>query len=136
MAPGDLGGSARSGRSGRRPRHDDHAHHAHGPGHDVGSAALAIDPAVEVDLEAFEEAVAELPTAYFRVKAIVFGRDLRRGDAAPGWAVVHRVGGRVSSEPIAAPAGGARIVGLGREVAEAPLAACVAAAVVRSPRGS
>mgnify|MGYP003376331230 CR=1 FL=1 len=115
--------------------HHDHDH-GHGPLHGVTSAAVPIAPGVEVDLERFEDAVAALPSGFFRVKAIVFGPDPRLGDQPPGWAVVHRVGGRVSSEPIPAPAGGARIVGLGQDATAAPLAGCVAAAVVGSARSS
>ena len=113
--------------------HADHADHDHGPDHGVVSAALPID--ARLDLEAFEDAIAALPPSFFRVKAIVHGVDPRTGDAGLRWAVVHRVGGRVSSEPVAEPAGGARIVGIGSGVADAPLAACVAAAVLPSGRG-
>lgn len=98
----------------------------------MASAALPIDQVL--DLEVFEDALAALPVAFFRVKAIVDAVDPRRGGAR-GWHAVHRVGGRVSSEPIATPAGGARIVGLGPAVGPGPLAACVAAAVLRSPTG-
>lgn len=117
----------------RDASHDHHAHdHDHGDHdhHGVDSMALPIDDVL--DLEAFEEAVAALPAAYFRVKAIVHAVDGRTGADAAGWAVVHRVGLRVSSEPIAAPLGSGRIVGLGRGVTAGPLAACVAAAVLRS----
>lgn len=112
----------------------EHATHDHAAAHGVDAVALPIT--ADLDIEAFEDALAELPPAYFRVKALVFGPDPRRGDAAPGWVAVHRVGGRVSSEPVAPPRGGARVVGLGSGVTLAPLAACVDAAVVRSPRGS
>ena len=113
--------------------HDHHGHgHGHGDPHGVASAALAIDAVLE--LERFEDAVAALPSEFFRVKAIVHAVDGRTGADTPGWAVVHRVGLRVSSEPIAAPRGSGRIVGLGRGVTAAPLAACVAAAVLRSAR--
>ena len=113
--------------------HADHADHDHGPDHGVVSAALAIT--ARLDLEAFEDAIAELPPSYFRVKAIVHGVDPRTGDPGLRWAAVHRVGGRVSSEPVAAPGGGARIVGIGSGVTDAPLAACVAAAVLPSDPG-
>jgi G3E family GTPase len=115
----------------------DHAGHDHAPdgavagrAHGVDSVALAIEATVE--LEAFEEAVAALPAAFFRVKAIVHAIDGRTGGDAPGWAAVHRVGLRVSSEPIEAPRGSGRVVGLGPGVTAAPLAACVAAAVLGS----
>lgn len=113
---------------------DDHADHDHpAPGHhQVDSVALAVDDLL--DLEAFEDAITGLPTEFFRVKAIVWAIDGRSGTRAPAWAAVHRVGLRVSSEPLAAPLGGGRIVGLGRGVTAAPLAACVAAAVVPSTR--
>ena len=114
----------------------DHSTHDHPAAHGVDAVALPIPAEAELDLEAFEDALAALPPAYFRVKALVFGPDPRHGDAAPGWAAVHRVGGRVSSEPVAPPRGGARVVGLGSGVTLAPLAACVDAAVVRSPRSS
>jgi G3E family GTPase len=101
--------------------------------HDHGVDAVAYPFTAAVDLEQFEDAVAALPPRYFRVKAIAFGPDPRRGGPA-GWSAVHRVGGRVSSDPIATPAGGARIVGLGSDVSVADLAACVAAAVLPSER--
>lgn len=112
---------------------DDDAHdHRAGAAHGVDSVALPIDATLE--LEAFEDAVAELPAAFFRVKAIVHAIDARTADTSPGWNAVHRVGLRVSSEPIAAPRGSGRVVGLGPGVTAAPLAACVAAAVLPSAR--
>jgi hypothetical protein len=114
--------------------HADHGDHDHGVGHGVDSAAVPI--AGSLDLEVFEDEIAALPPAYFRVKAIVHGVDPRRGDRTHGWAAVHRVGGRVSSEPVGAPVGGARIVGLGSGVTAAPLAACAAAAVLPCDRGT
>jgi G3E family GTPase len=113
----------------------DHAAHDHAGGvlHGVTSAAVSCDDSL--DLEAFEDAIASLPRTYFRVKAIVHALDPRRGDPR-GWYVVHRVGGRVSSESIAAPSGSGRIVGLGIDVAAPPLAACIATAVLPSPPGS
>jgi len=107
--------------------HDHREHHDH---HGVDSVALPVD--ATLDLEAFEEAMAALPAAFFRVKAIVRAVDGRTGSDQPGWAAVHRVGLRVSSEAIAVPAGGGRVVGLGRAVTAAPLAACIAVAVLGS----
>lgn len=115
------------------PDHDhahDHPHAGVGHAHGVDSVALPIDGTVE--LEAFEDAIANLPPGFFRVKAIVHAIDARTADTSPGWAAVHRVGLRVSSEPIAAPRGSGRVVGLGPGVTAAPLAACVAAAVLPS----
>jgi hypothetical protein len=89
-----------------------------------------------VDLEAFEDAISELPGQFFRVKAIVYAVDPRVGRATPSWSAVHRVGLRVSSETIATPDGGGRIVGLGVGVTQQQLSACVAAAVLPSDRGT
>lgn len=114
---------------------DDHGHvHAHDDAHDhtddcrhldspaahgIDSVWLAIEP--EVDLEELSDQLAELPPNYVRIKGIV--RD------AGGWFAVHRVGPRVSSEPVAAPDHAqARMVALGPGVSVADLARCVTAA--------
>lgn len=93
-------------------------------GHGIDSVWVPVDG--RVDLEELSDALAELPPAYVRVKGIVA--------VADGWAVIHRVGLRVSSEPLArAPADRrGRIVALGPGVAREPLAACVERAVVSS----
>jgi G3E family GTPase len=98
--------------------------HGHGHGHGIDSVWVPVDS--EVDLEELGDALAELPAAYVRVKGIV--------PVDGGWAVVHRVGLRVSSEPLArAPADRqGRIVALGPGVARGPLAGCVERAVVSS----
>lgn len=94
-------------------------------GHGIDSVWVPVDG--EVDLEELCDALAELPPAYVRVKGIV--------PVEGGWAVVHRVGLRVSSEPLErAPADRrGRIVALGPGVGREPLAACVERAVVSSP---
>ncbi|MEP6865770.1 MAG: GTP-binding protein [Deltaproteobacteria bacterium] len=104
--------------------HDDHheAGHAH-----HGIATLALDIPGAIDLEELEDQLAELPAAYVRIKGIASTGD--------GWAAFHRVGLRVSSEPLPrAPAGFAdnhgRIVALGRDLRQDQLAACVKAALV------
>jgi hypothetical protein len=84
---------------------------------------MAIDH--PVDVEELVDQLAELPPNYVRIKGIV-------QDGAH-WAAVHRVGPRVSCEPIAldealgAPQQ-ARIVALGPGVTVTDLARCVAAA--------
>ena len=109
----------------------DHAHpHVHDAADDCrhldSRAAHGIDSvwlAVEqpVDVEELSDQLAELPSNYVRIKGIV--RD------AAGWFAVHRVGPRVSSEPLAAPDHAqARMVALGPGVSVADLARCVAAA--------
>jgi hypothetical protein len=94
--------------------------------------AVAVPAEVVVDLERLEDELAALPSGYFRIKGIVRAIDPRRGepDAAPGWAVVHRVGARVSSEPVAPPSEPARLVALGRDVDAAALAAALAASAI------
>ncbi len=116
-------------------RHDQETGHGHPPGpgaaHGIEAVSIALSDRL-VDLEALEDALAELPSAYLRVKGIVRAADPRTGDLTPRWAAVHRVGLRVSSEVVPAPAGGGRLVALGPGVTEAPLTACVARAVLTS----
>jgi G3E family GTPase len=106
--------------------HDHHDHHEAGHAHH-GIATLALDIPGAIDLEELEDQLAELPAAYVRIKGIASTGD--------GWAAFHRVGLRVSSEPLPrAPAGFAdnhgRIVALGRDLRQDQLAACVKAALV------
>ncbi len=102
--------------------HDDHCDHGHG----IVAAAVEFDD--EVDLEEFEDQLGELPASIVRVKGIVRGVDDRAGHTR-GWFAVHRVGLRVSSEPVAPPGfEQGRLVALGTEVDPAMLRACVARA--------
>jgi len=108
--------------------HDDECGHTHG----VDSTWVEI-PGV-VDLEELEDALAELPASYVRIKGIAFASDGRAGDPAPRWVAVHRVGLRVSSEPLPRIPDGfggerGRLVALGRELDPADLSACVDVAV-------
>jgi G3E family GTPase len=109
--------------------------HGHGHGHEdrhgVQAVALGIGERL-MDLEVLEDALAELPADYVRVKGIVRAADPRTGDATPRWAAIHRVGLRVSSEPVSPPSAGGRIVAIGPGVTEAALAACLARAVLTS----
>ena len=71
--------------------------------------------AERVDLEELEDQLAELPANYVRIKGIVDD-----GDGA--WFAVHRVGLRVSSEPLPAPAQicrDGRLVALGHAISRA-----------------
>jgi G3E family GTPase len=102
--------------------HDDHCDHDHG----IVTASIEFDD--EVDLEEFEDQLGELPASIVRVKGIVRGVDDRAGHTQ-GWFAVHRVGLRVSSEPVPAPGfEQGRLVALGTEVDPAMLHACVARA--------
>jgi len=98
--------------------HDEHCGHVHG----IDTAWVPVTG--KVDLEELEDQLADLPAAVVRVKGIVEGSDGRVGVA--GWFAVHRVGLRVSSEPIPAPSfGEGRLVALGMRVDPAMLEACI-----------
>ncbi len=102
--------------------HDEHCDHDH------GIVSASIELAGDVDLEELEDQLAELPASIVRVKGIVRGVDGREGPTE-GWFAVHRVGLRVSSEPVPAPGfEHGRLVALGTEVDPAMLRACVARA--------
>lgn len=100
--------------------HDDTCRHADTPAHGIDSLWQEIPG--DVDLEELEDQLAELPPNYVRIKGIAY--DGNR------WHVFHRVGLRVSSEPLAQPPdGGARLVALGTQLEARQLANCVAAAL-------
>jgi G3E family GTPase len=101
------------------------AHHDHAHDHGIETVSLAV-PGV-IDLEELEDQLAELPAGYVRIKGIAA--------TGAGWVAFHRVGLRVSSEPLPkAPTGWTdncgRIVALGRDLRQDQLAACVTAALV------
>jgi G3E family GTPase len=103
---------------------DDHDHAAHSH-HGISTLALAIPGAI--DLEELEDQLAELPSGYVRIKGIA-------AVAGGGWVAFHRVGLRVSSEPLPGVPSGfegnhGRIVALGRDLRQDQLAACVQAAL-------
>ncbi len=103
------------------PEHHDHADHDH---HGIETLSLAIPGAI--DLEELEDQLAELPAAYVRIKGIA--------RAGADWVAFHRVGLRVSSEPLPRAPDGftgnqGRIVALGRDLRQDQLAACVTAAL-------
>jgi G3E family GTPase len=111
----------------------DHGHQpAGGPvAHGVSTVAVAA-PGL-VDLEQLEDELAALPAGYFRIKGIVWAVDPRRGAREPSWAAVHRVGARVSSEPVEPPREPGRLVALGRDVDHQALAAALATAALAGP---
>jgi G3E family GTPase len=99
--------------------HDEHCGHLH---HGIASAWVPVPDGI--DLEELEDQLAELPAEVVRVKGIVHGDDPRTG--AAGWFAVHRVGLRVSSEPIATPElAEGRLVALGTAVDPGMLQSCV-----------
>src|SRR5690606_29972561 len=107
--------------------HDETCRHPDSHAHGVDSTWVSVEDSV--DLEELEDQLAELPANYVRIKGIVHTTD----DA---WAVVHRVGLRVSSEPF----GGqpeevfgefGRIVALGTNLDAEKLANSLRAAYVK-----
>jgi G3E family GTPase len=102
------------------PHLDDHDHD-----HRVDTLALDIPGAI--DVEELLDQLAELPASYVRIKGIA------ATDAT--WVAFHRVGLRVSSEPLPGKPAGftdnrGRIVALGRDLRQDRLEACVRAALV------
>lgn len=89
--------------------------------HGIDSVWVAVER--DVDIEELEDRLADLPANYLRIKGIVRTDPTR-------WMVVHRVGPRVSSEPIEPPDfEQGRIVALGPAVDRTELASCVAGAM-------
>jgi G3E family GTPase len=94
-------------------------------------SASALLPDVVVDLEELEDQLAALPASYVRIKGIVRAIDGRRANAEVAWYAFHRVGLRVSSEPLGhRHPTSARVVALGRDVEIDPVKACIESALV------
>ncbi len=110
--------------------HTDACRHSHtASAHGIDSVWVPVE--ATVDLEELEDQLALLPANYVRIKGIARVTDGRTDAVAPRWVVVHRVGPRVSSEPVeVANTWQGRMVALGPGVTAAPLAACVAAATI------
>lgn len=125
--PSDQAGSSRH-------VHDENCRHPDNSegdtAHGIDSVSVRVDDVV--DLEELEDQLATLPSNYVRIKGIVKSVDGRTGSTTPRWAVIHRVGPRVSSEPMTPRVGQdheqGRIVALGPGVATDVVAACVEAA--------
>lgn len=115
---------------------DAHEGHDHSDGdcrhpdshvHGIDSTWLNVEGVV--DVEELEDQLAELPANYVRIKGVV-------RDIDGSWIAVHRVGLRVSSEPVGRSPAEAlgengRIVALGSELRSEKLAQCLAAAYLR-----
>jgi cobalamin biosynthesis protein CobW len=102
----------------------DHAHH----GHDLESVSLTIDNVL--DLEELTEALEGLPPSVVRIKGIAEVVDRSTGASSTRQVAFHRVGARVSSEPLGPPARPHRMVAIGRGLDRAALVACLRAAVI------
>ena len=120
-------------------RGESHVHHGSGTGsgedrHGFQTLALPIEGTLD-----FEELTAELeqlPAGYVRIKGICHAIDRSSGTDEPFWIAFHRVGARVSAEPL--PLASASeplfpcVVALGTGLDAGRLAACVRAAVLTS----
>jgi G3E family GTPase len=113
--------------------------HAHEPGSAVAGTSTHGFESVAVEIEGtldFEELTSQLealPAEYVRIKGICWAVDLQTGSEEPALIAFHRVGARVSAEPVSElsprePV--ARAVALGFGVDPARLAACLRAAMV------
>jgi G3E family GTPase len=112
--------------------HDEHVHdetcrHPDTYAHGVDSTWLNVEG--RVDLEELEDQLAELPANYVRIKGVVRGVD-------GAWSAIHRVGLRVSSEPLVRQpddflGDNGRIVALGTKLDPEKLAKCLRAAYVK-----
>ena len=101
--------------------HDENCRHLDNPSvHGIDSVWIPVEGVL--DLEELEDALAELPGNYVRIKGILRATDAK---GATGWHAVHRVGLRVSSEPLAGDFEQGRIVALGLTVLREDLLACV-----------
>jgi G3E family GTPase len=111
-------------------RHAEHSHER--SAHGIDSVWVPVRGVV--DLEELEDQLAALPANYVRIKGILRAIDGREEPDAPArWIAVHRVGLRVSSEPLEGPDAPDLqepcIVALGPDVESGALAACVEAAM-------
>ena len=107
--------------------HDENCRHPDSHAHGVDSTWLNVEG--RIDLEELEDQLAELPANYVRLKGIV-----RTVDGT--WSAVHRVGLRVSSDPLPRQPDdifgeNGRIVALGSALDPEKLANCLRAAYAR-----
>ena len=122
---------------------DEASHHHDGHDHGIGEDCHEPDPRGHrvasiwfevrgvVDLEELEDQLAALPANYVRIKGIARAVDER---GVESWVAFHRVGLRVSSEPLAGAPDGfsgttGRIVALGTDLDATVLAGCVTVAI-------
>ncbi|CAN5895647.1 GTP-binding protein [soil metagenome] len=107
--------------------HDETCRHTQHGAHGIDSVWVGVSE--EVDLEELSDQLTELPDNYVRIKGILRAVDESVGATTARWTAVHRVGLRVSSEPVDPPNfQEGRIVALGPAVLAEELAAAVARA--------
>ncbi|HEX5059893.1 MAG TPA: GTP-binding protein [Kofleriaceae bacterium] len=107
--------------------HDENCRHPDSHAHGVDSTWLNVE--ARIDLEELEDQLAALPANYVRIKGIV-----RTGDGS--WSAIHRVGLRVSSEPLDRQPDdivgeNGRLVALGTQLDPEKLAICLGTAYVK-----
>jgi G3E family GTPase len=122
-------GAARSQATGSAP----HVHREEGEDrHGFETLALPIEGTL--DFEELTARLEELPAGYVRIKGICHAVDRSSGTDEPFWIAFHRVGARVSAEPL--PSASERVfpcvVALGTGLDAGRLAGCVRAAVITS----
>lgn len=103
-------------------------HHVHQSAQEFDT--VAVDIKDTLDFEELTSQLEDLPATYIRIKGIATVIDESTGSEQPLRVAFHRVGARVSAEPVATNAP-ARVVAIGPGVEVTRLAACVQAAVVR-----
>lgn len=104
-------------------RENDNAHGQTAHGID----SLWVPVADTLDLEELEDQLGDLPSNYVRIKGIVRAIDGRGGIGdVPRWFAVHRVGLRVSSEPLdTIDREEGRLVALGTDLSADALSECI-----------
>jgi G3E family GTPase len=131
--------SEHNGTSDRTP--DEHVHEGHHHEHRRAPAARHTFESVAVAIEGtldFEELTSqleELPAEYIRIKGVCWAVDPVTGAEEPTLIAFHRVGARVSAEPVAESSPRehiARAVALGFGIDRDRLAACLRAAMIPS----
>jgi G3E family GTPase len=98
-----------------------------------GFEAVAVPIEGTLDFEELTSQLEALPADYIRIKGICWAVDLETGSAAPALIAFHRVGARVSAEPLGPLSEGEpvpRAVALGFGIDRDRLAACVRAAML------
>lgn len=98
-------------------------------GHGFEAVWLPIEDII--DFEELSANLEDLPGNYIRIKGVARVIDESTGSTEPRWVAFHRVGTRVSCEPLRSPTPG-RVVAIGPGVERARLAACFEAAVLPS----
>ncbi len=96
-------------------------------GHHFDSITLPISNTL--DFEILSEQLEELPPSYIRIKGIANVVDASSGSTAPRMIVFHRVGARVSAEPVKDDLA-CRLVAIGQHIDSEVLSACLKAAVL------